>query len=85
MVNNDLTNDETSEETASGSGLLEAVDIAILAIQKKLCVENGTEKVSLTDLAKLLQLRKELEGERPRRISVRWVDSPGRWNDSEED
>ena len=77
MVNNDLTNDKTSGETASGSGLLEAVDKAIFAIQAKLGGEGGDGKVSLTDLAKLLQLRKELEGERPRRINVRWIDGPG--------
>ena len=85
MVNNNLTNDGTSGETGSGSGLLEAVDKAILAIQVKLNDVDGPAKVSLTDLTKLLQLREELEGERPRRINVRWVDSPGRWNDRQVD
>ena len=77
MVNNDLTKHGTSGETVSGSGLLEAVDAAILAIQTKLGAKDGGEKISLTDLAKLLQLRKELEGERPRRINVRWINGPG--------
>ena len=82
MVNNDLTNAETSGETENGFGLLEAVDKAILALQEKLGDTESGVKVSLTDLTKLLQLRKELEGERPRRINVRWIDSPVRWNDS---
>jgi hypothetical protein len=78
MVNDDLTNDdlnnqETSGETESGSSLLVAVEGAILAIQKTL-ITDGVGKVSLTDLARLLQLRKELEGERPRRVNVRWID-----------
>jgi hypothetical protein len=34
----------------------------------------GCEKGSLSDLIRLLQLRKELDAERPRHISVRWID-----------
>ena len=66
-----ITN-ETSGETQDGE-LLGAVDKAIQLIQTQLQT-NGSEKVSLTDLVRLLQLRKELAGDRPRHISARWID-----------
>ena len=69
---------KTSEETVSAESdespdLLATVDAAILAMNKSL-KEKGCEKGSLSDLVRLLQLRKELEQERPRRVSVRWID-----------
>lgn len=63
----------TSKETGS-LDLLATIDIAIDAMQK-LLVQKGCEKGSLGDLIRLLQLRKELEGERPRHVSVRWIDA----------
>ena len=70
---------KTSEETASMESnerldLLHTIDEAIQAMQKTL-KEKGWEKGSLSDLVRLLQLRKELAEERPRHVSVRWIDS----------
>jgi TusA-related sulfurtransferase len=70
---------KTSEETTSAESgerldLLDTIDAAIQAIQKSLKAK-GCEKVSLSDLVRLLQLRKELAEERPRHVSVRWIDS----------
>ena len=73
MVRDELPEEETSGETERGSSLLAAVEAAILAIQETLKSE-GVGKVSIPDLTRLLQLRKELEGERPRRVNVRWID-----------
>jgi hypothetical protein len=53
--------------------LLDAVDTAIQLIQAKLLTPDGA-KGSLTDLVRLLQLRKELEGDRPRQINARWIE-----------
>ena len=80
MVSKDLTNDKTSGETETGADLLEAVDTAILAIQEQL-KSTGCEKGSLTDLVRLLQLRRDLEGDRPRRVSARWIDECKTLND----
>jgi len=53
--------------------LLNAVDIAIHAMKTTLG-KKGCEKGSLTDLIRLLQLRRELAAERPRHVTVRWID-----------
>jgi len=53
--------------------LLDAVDTAIQLIQAKLKTNDGA-KGSLTDLVRLLQLRKELEGDRPRQVTARWIE-----------
>jgi hypothetical protein len=52
--------------------LLEAIDAAIRIMQDQL-KSKGTGKGTLSDLVRLLQLRKELEGDRPRQISARWI------------
>jgi hypothetical protein len=62
-----------SAESAESTDLLETIDIAIQAMKKSLQAK-GCEKGSLSDLIRLLQLRKELNAERPRHISVRWID-----------
>ena len=54
--------------------MLAAVGVAITALQTQLGTKGGA-KGSITDLIRLLQLKKELEGERPRHISVRWIDA----------
>ena len=69
---------KTSEETASGEtgeklDLLETINTAIQIMQRSLKAK-GCEKGSLSDLVRLLQLKKELEAERPRHISVRWIE-----------
>jgi hypothetical protein len=53
--------------------LLDAVDKAIELMQAKLQTAEGT-KGSLADLVRLLQLRKELEGDRPRQVSAKWIE-----------
>lgn len=62
-----------SAESAESTDLLATIDIAIEAMKKSL-KEKGCEKGSLSDLIRLLQLRRELNAERPRHISVRWID-----------
>ena len=62
-----------SAESAESMDLLAAIDIAIQAMKKSL-KEKLCEKGSLSDLIRLLQLRKELNAERPRHISARWID-----------
>ena len=53
--------------------LLDTIDAAIQLMQTKLA-GSGETKGSLTDLVRLLQLRKELEGDRPRQVSARWIE-----------
>ena len=59
--------------------LVAAVESAIGAIQERLANiadDNQDAKWSVSDLVKLLQLRTQLQGERPRTIFARWVDDP---------
>ncbi len=72
-------NKKPSGETED-AGLLSAIDSAILAMKNSLTAK-GIEKGSLSDLIRLLQLRRELEGERPRHVSARWIDED-EWNTS---
>ena len=53
--------------------LLDAIDTAIQLMQGQLKTKEGA-KGTLADLIRLLQLRKELEGDRPRQISARWIE-----------
>jgi len=74
MDSGDSGKNKTSGETENGNrDLLGAIDTAILAMQGLLKTK-GAASGSLTDLVRLLQLRKELEGDRPRHVSARWVD-----------
>lgn len=66
-------------ENQASERLLTAVESAIDVIQERLAnLANDTQdaKWSVSDLVKLLQLRDQLHGERPRTISVRWIDDP---------
>jgi hypothetical protein len=57
--------------------LVTAVESGIDGIQTRLAniADDGPEaKWSLSDLIRLLQLRHQLQGERPRNITVRWID-----------
>jgi hypothetical protein len=75
MDSADVGKNKTSGETESAEGLdlLETIDVAIEAMKVSLR-SKGCEKGSLSDLIRLLQLRKELDAERPRHVSVRWID-----------
>lgn len=65
---------KTPEEADKQSDeMLAAINAAIKTMQTQIAGDNGV-KGTLTDLIRLLQLRKDLEGERPRNISVRWID-----------
>ncbi len=72
---------EESEALLAESGpdngaLVLAVDSAINAALSALRTKNdGTVKTSIADLVRLLQLRKELGTEKPRKITIRWIDS----------
>ena len=63
---------ESSDELES---LAEAVDAAIRSIKDDL----GSDKLkpSISDLVRLIQLRKELMTERVRDVTVRWIDPCG--------
>ena len=59
--------------------LVAAVESAIGAIQERLAniaADGQDAKWSLSDLVRLLQLRNQLQGERPRKIFSCWVDDP---------
>jgi hypothetical protein len=71
----DSGKNKTSGETGSAGSLelLAVIDAAIQTAKASL-KDKVWEKGSLSDLVRLLQLRKELDSERPRRVSVRWID-----------
>ena len=48
------------------------LDHLLESVQEK--VESGEYKASIGDFVRLLQLRKEIEEERPREITVTWVE-----------
>ena len=65
----------TSDDLAT-ERLVTAVESGIDGIQTRLTniADDGPEaKWSLSDLIRLLQLRHQLQGERPRTLTVRWV------------
>ena len=64
--------DGTEREEEASWSIAEAVDLTIAAVQAKIRAKDV--KGSVTDLVRLLQLRKELEGMRPTSTSARWVD-----------
>jgi hypothetical protein len=72
-MDGDGLSDENTSREAESEVILAAIDAAIKGMQQQL-KSDTTAKVSLTDLVRLLQLRKEMEGDRPRRVSARWVD-----------
>ncbi len=64
-------------EDLAGERLMAAVESAIVGSQERLASiagENTGAKWSVSDLIRPLQLRDQLQGERPRNITVRWVD-----------
>jgi len=69
----------TPEDLAT-ERLAAAVESAIAAIEHGLTnladEDDHTPKWSVSDLVKLLQLRTQLQGERPRTIRAYWVDDP---------
>ncbi len=62
---------KTAEDTTVVE-LLAAIDEGIAVMKVKLKAE-GADKTLLTDLVRLLQLRKEVANDAPRQISVRWI------------
>jgi hypothetical protein len=68
----DLSGDKTPEE-AEIEEIHGAISLAIRKVREDIRTGKGV-KTAVPDLLKLLQLRKELEGSRPRHISVRWID-----------
>jgi hypothetical protein len=66
-------------EDLAAERLVAAVESAIGGIQERLAnlASNGQDtKWSVSDLVRLLQLRDQPQGERPRNICVQWVDDP---------
>ncbi len=67
----------TPEDQAT-EPLLAAVNSAIGGLQERLANiadHSPDAKWSVSDLIRLLQLRDQLQGQRPRTITARWVDS----------
>ena len=56
-----------------GEEFIEAVDIAINSLKDQIKTPAGV-KGTISDLIRLLQLRKELAGERKQKIKARWVE-----------
>ena len=50
-----------------------AVATAIEALRRQISTTDGV-KGTVTDLIRLLQLQKELEGDKPRHVAARWVE-----------
>jgi len=74
MDGSDSSSNQTPEE-AENTELLGAIDTAIKAIETQLKEKSkDSAKGSVADLVRLLQLRKELAADRPRHVSVRWID-----------
>jgi hypothetical protein len=68
----------TPEDLAT-ERLVAAVESAIAGIEQRLpnlAADGQDAKWSVSDLTKLLQLRTQLQGERPRTIYACWVDDP---------
>ena len=66
-------------EKQRGKSNSELVDQAIQAFDNKIEEKN----VSVGDFVRLLQLRKEIDGDEPKEITVTWVE-PGETESSEE-
>ena len=62
-------------EAEHDAQLLDAVERAIGALSQHLSTKTE-EKGSISDLIRLLQLRRELEEEKPRTVSARWIEDP---------
>ena len=60
-------------EAEHDAQLLDAVERAIGALSQHLSTKTE-EKGSIGDLIRLLQLRRELEEEKPRTVSARWIE-----------
>ena len=66
-----------TQEDQATERLVAAVESAIGELQERLANianEGPDAKWSVSDLIRLLQLRDQLQGQRPRNITVRWVD-----------
>jgi hypothetical protein len=66
-------------EDLAAERLIAAVESAIDGIQERLAnlaADGPDAKWSVSDLVKLLQLRDQLRGERPRTMFVKWIDDP---------
>jgi hypothetical protein len=67
-----------SREGPAAKSLIDAVESAIGGLQERLAniaSERPDAKWSVSDLVRLLQLRGQLQEERPRTITARWVDN----------
>lgn len=66
-------------EDLAAERLVAAIETAIASLQERLvnlAAEGQDAKWSVSDLVRLLDLRNQLQGERPRTILARWVDDP---------
>jgi hypothetical protein len=69
----------SASEDLATERLVAAVESAIGVFQERLASladKNQDAKWSVSDLVRLLQLRNQLQGERPHTIRAYWVDDP---------
>ena len=91
MITNEESDPLPAPEDLATEQLLAAVDSAIAGMQERLtnlATDGQDAKWSVSDLVKLIQLRNQLQEERPRRITVRWIDNVseiGNHNDNNDD
>jgi hypothetical protein len=55
---------------------IKIIEEMLASIEKKINVAGQSEKASLGDYIRLLQLRAEMEGIEPKEISVQWIEPP---------
>ena len=73
------TPEDLAPEHQAAEQLVAAVQSAIGGIQERLpnlAAEGPDSKWSVSDLIRLLDLRTQLQGERPRIVRAYWVDDP---------
>ena len=71
-VARDIALNPEEEREQADLDVVAAIDKALLTMQNKLT--SPELKPTFTDFIKLLQMKKDLEGERPKDVTVRWVE-----------
>jgi hypothetical protein len=65
------TTDKSAKKTKNRAEMIDA-----LIEKARLRIQNEKSKISVADLIRLLQYRRELEAEQPKEIRVTWIDPP---------
>ncbi len=65
----DVEPDTEREEQSPEERIIAAIDAVVGRLSEKI----NTDGLKIGDVVKLLQMRKELAGNRPKYVSIRWV------------